>query len=1066
MNNYYKQFLKKLNIAFRVGIIVQCMVLAPFFVMAAGQDQQLAVSGKVTADDGTDLPGVSVRVKGTNLGTTTNADGTYALNVPTGNATLIFSFIGYKTQEVVITAPAVINISMVTDDKLLDEVVIIGYGTQQKVTLTGAVSGVKGAEMTRTRNENPQNMLTGRVAGVRVWQTSAEPGTYSANFDIRGMSGGALFVIDGVPRTVEDFQRLNANDIEDVSVLKDASAAIYGVRAASGVVLVTTKKGSNTGKTSIAYNGSITMQKAAGLPRLASAYDAMTLYNERARNIDNPNAVIFGPGVFEQYRTGELRSADWNSLIFSDYSPQTQHDLSISGGNDKTQYFIGGGYMFQEGFFKSGDMNYRKYNVRTNITTELAQGLSLNLNLAAMFDQRQSPYSTAVEIIRNYWRQGVLFPAYADPENTMLSYDGLDLMQNTVAMMTADVSGYRKYFQKDLQSSAALTYDLEALSPALKGFSAKAMVSFDYRNNDNTIYRKEYYQYAYDELTDSYVSKLFTDSSPNRLRRESFNRQQVLGQFLLNYKQTFVQNHTITGLLGWESQVRKQDNFYAMNDLAFAMEHLLAGTSGGSMTGQLFDTGNLYTIVNKALFGRLNYNFADRYIAEFQFRYDGSSKFVEDDKWGFFPSGSVGWRLSEEQFFKNIDVLSFVDQLKFRASYGLTANDGTLGYDWYGGYLYPLAGGNAELGYYNQYAPGYVIDGEFVFGADVIVPNPNLTWWRAKTFNIGVDFQGWNGLFGFSLDYFDRRRSELPAEPTGGVPTVIGTGAALINANSDQQFGLDLELTHRNRIGDVGYGLKAIATITRNKYLTAVEKGPWGNSYDRWRNDNLNNRYQGVQFGYEGDGRYTSWEDIWNYPIYKDRDVLIGDYKYQDWNGDGEINGLDEHPYAYDQTPWLNFSLGGDVTYRSFDLNFLFQGTAMGSMQYQEPLYNIWGTNGGGTLEQFTSRWHPSDPAADLYNPETDWISGYYGYTGRYPIGNSDFNRVSTAYLRLKSVELGYTVPKIKAVPSLSVRVFANAYNVFTITEVKFVDPEHPDTELGRLYPMNKTYTVGVNLKF
>jgi len=317
MDNYYKQFLKKLGIAFRVGIIVQCMVLAPFFATGAVQDQQFAVSGKVTADDGTDLPGVSVMVKGTNLGTTTNADGTYALNVPNENATLIFSFIGYKTQEVVVAARAVVNISLVTDDKLLDEVVVIGYGTQQKVTLTGAVSGVKGAEMMRTRNENPQNMLTGRVAGVRVWQTSAEPGTYSANFDIRGMSGGALFVIDGIPRTVEDFQRLNANDIEDVSVLKDASAAIYGVRAASGVVLVTTKKGTNTGKTSIAYNGSITMQKAAGLPRLASAYDAMTLYNERARNIDNPNAVIFGPEVFEQYRTGELRSADWNSLIFS-----------------------------------------------------------------------------------------------------------------------------------------------------------------------------------------------------------------------------------------------------------------------------------------------------------------------------------------------------------------------------------------------------------------------------------------------------------------------------------------------------------------------------------------------------------------------------------------------------------------------------------------------------------------------------------------------------------------------------------------------------------------------------
>jgi hypothetical protein len=237
----------------------------------------------------------------------------------------------------------------------------------------------------------------------------------------------------------------------------------------------------------------------------------------------------------------------------------------------------------------------------------------------------------------------------------------------------------------------------------------------------------------------------------------------------------------------------------------------------------------------------------------------------------------------------------------------------------------------------------------------------------------------------------------------------VGTGAPRENLNSDRQFGIDLELSHRNRIGELSYTVKAIGTITRRKHLVAVEKGPWGNSYDRWRNDNLNNRYQGVQFGYESAGRYTNWEDIWSYPIYKDRDILPGDYKYEDWNGDGEINGQDEHPYAYDQTPWLNFSLAYNCTFKSFDLSFLFQGTAMGSMQYKEPLYAIWGTNGGGTLEQYTDRWHPVDPQADPYNPETEWAGGYYGYTGRYARDNSEFNRVSTAYLRLKSIELGYT---------------------------------------------------------
>jgi TonB-linked SusC/RagA family outer membrane protein len=1024
------------------------------------------VTGKVTSsEDGSDLPGVNVVIKGTNRGTTTDADGKYSLQVSDGNATLVFSFIGYAPQEISVASQTVINVTMVADFQQLNEVVVVGYGTQQKVTLTGSVSSIKGDEMLRTKNENPQNMLTGRIAGVRVWQKSAEPGTFNNSFDIRGL-GAPLIVIDGIPRSMADFQRLNPSDIEDISVLKDAAAAIYGVRAANGAVLVTTKKGT-PGKTVISYNGSLTLQQPSGMPRLANPYQTMTLYNERSMNNINGGSIIYGEDDFEAFRTGARRSTDWNSLLISDFSPQTQHDLSITGGTEKTQYYIGGGYLFQEGIFKSGDLNYNKYNLRTNITTELAKGLSFNINLSGVSDQRNTPYSSSVDIIRNYWRQGVLFPAYADPGNTMLNYDGLDLEENTVAKMTADISGYRKYKQKYFQSSAALNFDLGTMLSALEGLSAKALISYDYRNDDNTIFRREYYQYAYNELTDSYDSKLYNTSSPNRLRREMFGKQQLLGQFLLNYNRTFGSNHNVVALLGGETQKRKGDNYYAQRDLAFAMEYLLGGVSENQVSGMSGSRDDLYEIANSAVFGRLNYTFADRYIGEFQFRYDGSSKFVQDDQWGFFPSGSIGWRVSEEPFFQSISALSFVDQFKLRASYGLTSDDGALDYDWYPGYIYPATSGNAENGYYNQYAPGYMFGGEFVNGVSLIVPNEQISWIKAKTFNVGVDFEGWNGLFGFSVDYFDRRQEGLFANRSGDVPTVVGTGAPRENLNSDRQFGIDLELSHRNRIGELSYRVKGIATITRKKYLTAVQNGPYGNSYDRWRNDNLNNRYQGVQFGYESAGRYENWEDIWTYPIYKDRDVLPGDYKYEDWNGDGEINGQDEHPFAYDQTPWVNFSLSYDCSYKHFDFAFLFQGTALGSMQYREPLYSIWGSNGGGTLEQYLDRWHPVDPLADPYNPETEWASGYYGYTGRYPRENSEFNRVSTAYLRLKSVELGYTLPKkIKALSSMNLRVFANAYNLFTMTGVKFVDPEHPDDDLGRLYPLNKTYTVGLSARF
>jgi TonB dependent receptor. len=278
-------------------------------------------------------------------------------------------------------------------------------------------------------------------------------------------------------------------------------------------------------------------------------------------------------------------------------------------------------------------------------------------------------------------------------------------------------------------------------------------------------------------------------------------------------------------------------------------------------------------------------------------------------------------------------------------------------------------------------------------------------------------------------------------------------------------MGMELEIKHRNKIGDFAYTLRGIVTITRQEYLTASGKGPYANSYDKWRNDNLTNRYQGVQFGYESNGRYTSWEDIWNETLYHERDVLPGDYKYVDWNGDGEINSLDEHPYAYDQTPWLNYSLNGEFQWKGFDFSILFQGSALGSMAYKEPLYSIWGKNGGGALKQYLDRWHPSDADADPYDPATSWIQGYYAYTGHSPYENSSFNRVSTAYLRLKSVEIGYTIPKLPN-SSVGLRIYANAYNMLTFTGVKFVDPEHPDDELGRLYPLSKTVTLGMSFSF
>lgn len=1029
---------------------------------AAAQAQGIMIKGKVVDQHNEPVIGATVGVDKGKAKTVTDIDGNFTLQVP-ANAQIVVNYIGMKPATQSVGGRRELNFVLQDDVSQLQDVVVVGYGTQKRGSITGSVAAVKGDEMERTKNENPQNMLTGRVAGVRVWQKSSEPGSYNNNFDVRGM-GTPLVIIDGVPRDMSDFQRMNADDIQDISVLKDASASIYGLRSANGVVLVTTKKG-QAGQTKFSYNGSYTIQSPKSMPKLLDAYKTMTLYNERNLNNVNGGSKIYTDEMFDEFRNGTRRETDWNNLIFAKTSPQTNHNITVSGGNDKTQYFVSFGAFYQEGFFKSGDLNYHKYNITSNLTTEVYRGLKLSLNINAMTDKQNNPYCTSTDIIRNYWRQGVLFPAYADEAGTMLNYDGLDLEENTVAKMTADISGYRRYKQSQVLTSGIVEYDFGTLFNVLKGLKAKVMFSYDYHLNNNTIYRKQYYQYAYDPATQTYKQKLYASSAPSNLRREHYDTQQFLSQYTLSYNRDFGP-HSIAAVVGMETQRRTGDNFYAMRNLAFSSPYLFNGVEEGQVANSA--TGGIYSANYNAFIGRLNYSFAQRYLIEGQFRYDGSSKFAKGHRWGFFPSVSLGWVVSEEPWFKKIEFLKGVDQLKLRASYGEMGDDSGANYDWVAGYTYPSTSGNSEKGYYNQYAPGFIFGSQFVYAATpMAIPNELISWYKAKTFNVGVDFDTNNKLFGFSLDYFSRKMTGLYEYRTSVFPTVIGAKPPRENANSSRNFGMELELRHHNRIGrNFVYNVKGIVTITRQKYLTAIQNGPYANAYDQWRNDHLNNRYQGVQFGYEGNGRYQNWDEIWNETLYHEKDLLPGDYKYLDWNGDGEINSQDEHPYAFDQTPWMNYSLSIDCAYKGFDFSMLWQGSALGSMSYEEPLYSIWGQNGGGALEQYWDRWHPADENADPYDPNTKWVKGYYAYTGHYPSANSTFNRVSTAYLRLKQIELGYTLPKWKAFPSLNLRVYANAYNLLTITGVKFVDPEHPSDDLGRLYPLNRTYTFGVQVSF
>lgn len=1010
------------------------------------QQQKKTITGKVVDANGVPIIGANIVEVGTTNGAVTDIDGKFTIDVA-DNAAIRVSYIGYLEQEVSTAGKNTLNITLVEDTKTLEEVVVVGYGTQKKGALTGAVSAVSSKEIQITKNENIQNMLTGKIPGVRVVQRTAEPGSFDNHLDIRAM-GSPLIVIDGVPRSMQDFQRLNPEDVDNISVLKDASAAVYGVRAANGVMLVTTKRGT-VGKSQISYTGSSTLQMPSGLPATCDAIEYMTLWNEKSMHNINGGSLIYSDQDFEDYLTGKKESIDWYSLVFKN-SPQTMHNLSATGGSEKIKYYVGLGYQYQEGFFKSSDLTYERYNIRSNITANIVNNLTLDAQINLVMDQQNRPRTDSWWIIRAFWRQPPTSPPYANNDPTK-PFHGYIEGDNPISFMNADIEGYAKTNNKWVDPTLSLSWDI----PWVKGLYLKGMFAYNWYLSDANQYQKEYNQYRYDETSDTY--QIFTRNSPGNIRRENSTRYQLLTQTTLGYSGN-IDNHNYNGLLVWESQKTGMDNYGGQRNLILPIPYLFAGETKDQQV--LMNSGQLYDRSNLGLIGSFHYDYSGKYLADVGFRYDGSSMFVSGNQWGFFPSISGGWRISEEKFFKN--AFPQIDQLKLRASYGILGDDGASQYQFISGYNYPTDGRG------RGFNGGYVFDGNFLASADNKgIPNLKITWFTAKTFDVGFDFVAWNGLLGITFDYFQRKREGLLATRYGGIPTVVGASLPQENLNSDLTFGTELEISHRNRIQDVSYGLKGFLTIARVKRLY-VERGPIGSSWSNWKN-NQNDRLQGIHWGLQGDGQFQNWDEIWSSPVYIGRSTLPGDYRYEDWNGDGEINDNDVHPVRFNQYPWMNFSFSGDVQYKGFDLAFLFQGSAMSSLLYPEQLHEpLWGSQHSSAMKQFMDRWHPVDPKVDPYDPFIQWESGYYAYTGTLSDYNSTFNVVNGAYLRLKSIELGYSLPAnlTKTLGIANIRIFANAYNLFTLTKVNFVDPEHPADTYGYLYPLNKTASLGLNVTF
>lgn len=1025
--------------------------------------QMRKVQGTVVDASGEPIIGATIRVEGADASraTVTDIDGKFTVNAEPSEK-LRISFVGYS--DAVVKANSKIDVTMHENAELMDEVVVVGYGTQKKATLTGAVSAIDNKEMTVTKNENVVNMLSGKIPGVRITQLSAQPGAADNKIDIRGM-GTPLIIVDGIPRDQAYFSRMDANEIDNISVLKDASASIYGVRAANGVILVTTKHGSASGndKFDVTFSANWAWQNFLYVPQTASATDHMLLLNEKYKNGFNSNYPIVNTDNYYpwekilQYSSTGNRGTDWTDLLFDNNVPQKQYNVSVNGGSKKIDYFVNIGYMDQMGSYSTKSLNYNRWNFRSNVDVRITDRFKLGVQLSGYTDKRHEPYTDIWTVYKRAWTYRPTAIAYINGDKSLPAYDKSEFLENEnpVVSINSDLVGSRSYKNIDFDGALTLQYD----SKYVPGLSAKAFYNYDYSTTNNTEHKKTYY--LYQENSDGSVSPI-TYNSPGTLRRSTSPYYGTMMQLSLNYNHQFG-DHTVGGLILFEESYNNADNFYAQRSMNLASDYLFAGESANQEGNA--DKNGIWDVTRRAWVGRVTYDYQGKYMGEFAFREDGSSKWAKDSRWGFFPSVSVGWRASEEKFVKKL--IPFLTNLKFRASYGEMGDDGSAGN------YPPTTVGYNIIDYASWFYGNTLMTGV----SPTAIPNPDLTWYKAKTYNFGVDWDLWNGMLAGTFELFQRKRSGLLETATVTLPGTVGAEMPQENMNSDKTFGWEFSVSHRNHIGKFNYWANAQISATKSRWDYKAE-ADGGNSYDNWRNHlNRSGRNKNIWMSVEEGGRFNNIEEIQHHGTTGanyGQGTLPGDYYYKDWNGDGIVNDDDLHPYATYDMPVFNYGFNFGADWRGIDFSMNWQGAAGVYGSYGEVFTTVGPFENGAVLDIYKDRWHTANVDDDPWNPATKWVKGYYPATG-HSFDTYASGIRNTSYLRLKTIELGYTLPAVwtKFAGIESVRIYVNAYNLLTISGLKNMDPERPgnngDTSQNYLfyrYPVNRTFNFGATVRF
>ena len=1004
----------------------------------------VTVSGTVIDVNRLPVIGAAVFVEGTSAGVTTDLDGKFSLEV-LSSSTVTIQLIGYKVLHFPAHSLRGRTIVLEEDTNLLDDVVVVGYGVRRKETLTGAISQISNENILTTTNSSLAQNLSGKIAGLQIRQNSGEPGDFNTTINIRGF-GNPLYVIDGIPQDLggNDFQRLNPKDIESISIIKDASAAIFGLRAANGVVIVTTNRGKK-GKTKFSYDGVFGIQSPTDMPRMATRAEWAQMRNDA--NINAGAAPMFTPEQLAYEMTAP--STDWYGLTMKNFATQQQHNLSASGGNDRITYYMSLGYVDENGLLRSGDLNYNKYTFRVNLSAKLTKNFTADASVSGRFDTKNSPSSGFHNIFYGTRTALPNSPAYANDNPDYLAYQRF---LHPLALASSDISGYTQDKNELISSALTLTYDF----PYLKGLQFKGTVSYVNNRISNKTLVKTYNLYNYDATAEIPYQVASVQNSPSKISNAFTHTDMLTLQAQASYSKTFAGHHAVDATLVYEqhrydsrvASLAREYSFYTNDQIDQAS--LNNQTNSGMEDEQ----------TTMSLIGRVNYSYKSKYLLEFAFRNDGSYRYHPDRRWGFFPVGSLGWRISEEPFMKPV---RFISNLKLRASFGVVGEDAGQPFQYIPGYT--LAGGG-----------GYEFtDGTWTEGASSpSIVNEYLTWFKSYTTDIGMDLGLFRNKLTLEFDVYQRDRTGLLATRLVSLPNTFGSSLPEENINSDRVRGFDMTISYNNNWGDFYFGVQGTLNYARsmNRY---VEHAEYANSMDRWRSG-VDNRWNDIAWGYIVEGQFTNENQIIYAPIQGGVDgntkILPGDYKYKDVNEDGVIDSKDMMPIFYNGTPKLYYGLTLSAAWRNWDFSAVLQGSGCYTVRFKEVYAEILAFD-LNTPAYFADRWHLADP----YDPDSGWIPGKWPASRLVTDAGSiylesEIWRRDASYLRLKSMELGYNLPKkwMKKINIEGIRFYFSAHNVFTVTDpfVKPFDPEKIEgtNSSGFTYPLMRSFNLGVNINF